>query len=661
MRNAIDSFRRRLDGLWQTALLIGVLCILPVHDAAAACRGAWAEGTTYQTGDVVTYSGSTYTARSTHTACVGCGWNPVAAPSLWNPGGTCTDPTPTPTATPTPTPTARPTATPTLTPTPTVRPTATPTPTVRPTPTPTPTATPTSSPCYAAWNSATAYTGGQRVTHNGINYEARWWTQGNDPAANSGPDGPWKSLGTCNTATPTPTPTVQPTPTPTTTATPTPTTRPTPTPTSTGGRQSGVYFAQWGVYGRDFEVQNLQANVNKYTFINYAFGNVYAKNGGYECDMITKLEPGATNPNAPDAGTGGDAEADYIRTPKRLVNGDVILWDAPLSGNFRQLRNLKALNPNLKVYISLGGWSWSKFFSAGSATAALRQQLVASCINIYIKGNLPVQGGRGGPASAAGVFDGIDIDWEYPGGGGQPYNTFSPNDKANYTLLLAEFRRQLDAQGALDGKRYGLTVAVGAGRDKIDNTDPGAYAQSLDWINMMTYDFHGAWDAQGPTNFHATLYPDPADPSVGIAREYVSDTAIQYMIGKGVPRAKLLLGLPFYGRGWTGVAPGPNGDGLYSTATGPGPCSGVTGCEAGINDYKELIKKTGARKVHPVTKQLYLYTGAGGEWWSYDDAAAITVKVNYAKSQSLGGVFAWAADGDDAAGTLTSAMSAILQ
>ena len=404
----------------------------------------------------------------------------------------------------------------------------------------------------------------------------------------------------------------------------------------------GSYFAQWGVYGRDYEVANVHSSgvADKLTFINYAFGNIYPKNGGYECAMITKTEPGATNPNSPDAGTGGDAEADYIRTPKRTVDGQAIPWDAPLSGNFLQLRKLKAAHPNLKLFISLGGWSWSKNFSVGSATDALRKQMVRSCIDIYIKGNLPVQGGRGGVGAAANIFDGIDIDWEYPVGGGQPYNTVSPNDKRNFTLLMAEFRSQLDALGAANGKRYLLTAAVGAGKDKIDNTEPALYSQYMDWINLMTYDFHGGWETS--TNFNAQLFADPADPSTGMAREYVGDKAVQYMIAAGVPRDKLLLGIPFYGRGWTGVAPGPNGDGLYQAATGTAPGT----YESGIEDYKILVAKTGTRYYHPVTKQLYLYTGAGGQWWSYDDPTVIGTKVKYVKDQGLRGAFSWELDGD---------------
>jgi len=384
------------------------------------------------------------------------------------------------------------------------------------------------------------------------------------------------------------------------------------------------------------------------TFINYAFGNVYAKNGGYECDMVTKAETGNTTPPPADAGTGGDAYADYQRQPLRTVNGQPVAWDAKLSGNFQQLKLLKAAHPNLKVFISLGGWSWSKFFSAAAKTDALRKQLARSCVKQFIAGDLPVQDGRGGPGAAKGVFDGIDIDWEYPGGSGQPYNTVDTvNDKHNFTLLMAEFRAQLNAQGAIDGKRYALTAAIGAGPDKIAQTEPGQYGQYMDWVNVMTYDFHGAWEAK--TNFHSALYHDPADPSTGVVAQYNSHDAILALVAAGMPRNKILLGLPFYGRGWKGVAAGPTGNGLYQAANGGAPGA----YETGIEDYKLLKAKAGNRWIHPQTKQLFLLTGSG-EWWSYDDPAVIGTKMQYVRDQNLRGAFSWVLDGD-AGGELASA------
>jgi hypothetical protein len=190
--------RKSIHGLYAALLVLG-LTLVPVDDAAAACRGAWAEGVQYAAGDTVTYNGTVYTARVAH-GCNGCGWNPVAAPSLWMQGGTCSGgPTPTP------------------------RPTPQPGSTPAPSPTPTPGG---GGSCFPAWVSGATYVGGNQVSRNGQNYRAAYWTQ-SDPAFNNGPVGsgaPWNPLGSCSGgggSTPTPRPN-GPTPTPAPTATPGP-------------------------------------------------------------------------------------------------------------------------------------------------------------------------------------------------------------------------------------------------------------------------------------------------------------------------------------------------------------------------------------------------------------------------------------------------------
>lgn len=169
----------------------------------------------------------------------------------------------------------------------------------------------------------------------------------------------------------------------------------------------GSYFAQWGVYSRSFKMKHVAAmpSSSQLTFINYAFGNIYQKNGGYECGIVNKLESGQ--------GDGGDAWADFGMgySTADSVDGVADTWDQPLAGSFNQLRKLKQRLPKLRAFISLGGWTWSKWFSKAAETDALRKQLVSSCIDVYLRGNLPIVDGRGGNGSAAGVFDGIDIDW----------------------------------------------------------------------------------------------------------------------------------------------------------------------------------------------------------------------------------------------------------
>jgi len=566
-------------------------------------------------------------------------------------------------------------------------------------------------PCpYPAWSSTAIYTNGGRVTYQAAAYEAKWWTQ-NEIPANSGEWGVWRKLHDCSSGgnqAPTANAGSDRNVTPGSATTlsgsgsdsdgsiasyqwsqiagPTVTlsgstsanasfTAPssntslsfrltvtdnsgatgsdevtitvTQTPGNGGGKQVGAYFTQWGIYGRNYHVKNIDTSgaAAKLTFINYAFGNVYDDG---RCGMVNRPESGN--------GDGGDAYADYQKSydAATSVDGVADVWSQTLKGNFGQLKKLKARHPNLKVFISLGGWTWSKNFSRFSLTDASRQTLVASCIDIYLKGNLPVGDGAGGSGAAVGVFDGIDIDWEFPGGGGQPYNSVSSADKQNFTLLLAEFRRQLNALTAQTGRQYALTVAIGAGADKIDNTEPAPYAQHLDWINLMSYDYHGGFEPQGPTNFQSNLHVDPNNPATGVVKTYATETAVNKLLGAGVPASKIVVGIPFYGRGWTGVSSGGT-NGLYQPASGPARGT----YEAGIEDYKVLAPRNAPKFYHPVTKQLWTYNGT--EFWSFDDPTVIATKAAYVNNLGLGGLFAWSLDGDDSTATLTKEIAKVRQ
>jgi chitinase len=403
-------------------------------------------------------------------------------------------------------------------------------------------------------------------------------------------------------------------------------------PTGGGGQRVTAYFAQWGVYARNYLVRNIATSgtAERITHINYAFGNV----------RNNRCEVGVNQPADPNTGAGGDAWADYGRSynAAQSVDGVGDTWDQPLRGNWNQLRKLKQRNPGLKVLISLGGWTWSRGFS-DAARPENREAFVRSCIDAYIRGNLPVVDGAGGVGAAAGVFDGIDIDWEYPVACGLACGR--PEDRQNFTALLAEFRRQLDAvRPGLE-----LTVAVGAGIDKIRVTDPGQYHQYLDAILVMTYDFNGAWDPQ--TNHHSALFRSPNEPNTGDRLYYNTDDALNAFIQRGVPASKLHIGIGFYGRGWTGV---PNvNNGLYQNGRA------ATGTyEAGIEDYK-VLKNLGWPSFRD--------NGAGAHWifngstfWSYDDPQTVREKMLYARQMGLGGAFFWELSGDDAQGSLSRAI-----
>jgi chitinase len=268
---------------------------------------------------------------------------------------------------------------------------------------------------------------------------------------------------------------------------------------------------------------------------------------------------------------------------------------------------------------------------------------------MFIKGNLPEQGGYGGTGSAAGIFDGFDIDWEYPGSpGGHVGNHYSADDKANYTKLLAEFRTELDAYGAANGgKHMMLTAALPSGQDKIADIETDKIGQYLDYANVMTYDMHGAFETTGPTNSQDPVYQSPDDPSAVIPpgnEKYSTDNAIKawtqgdpaYGIPGGMPASKITMGYPLYYRGWTGVAAGSD-HGLYQPATGPAAARGISAVP-GTAYYKELtgiVDNPADTFYDPKSEANYFYNG--NEFWTGLGAQEIQAKADYAHCNGLGG------------------------
>ncbi|AFH59988.1 glycosyl hydrolase family 18 protein [Paenibacillus caseinilyticus] len=388
-----------------------------------------------------------------------------------------------------------------------------------------------------------------------------------------------------------------------------------------GGYKIVTYYPAWAVYARNFKVPDIDAS--KITHINYAFADI-CWNGRH----------GNPDPSSPNPQTWACAdETGNINVPNgTIVQGDPWAdtgmsypgdtWDEPIKGSFKQLIKLKQANPHLKTIISVGGWSWSNRFSDVAADPAARAVFAKSAVDFLRKYQ----------------FDGVDLDWEYPVSGGLAGNTYRPEDKQNYTLLLQTIRAELDKAGTADGRKYLLTIASGAGPAFVANTELGKISQTLDWINIMTYDFHGGWDPKAGQN--APLYFDPADPSTDPVNFNV-DKAVANHLNAGVAPSKLVMGLPYYGRGMQGCA-NVNG-GLYQT------CSGTAAkgtWENGSFDFYDLeanyINKNGyTRYWNSVTKTPYLYNPSGGIFISYDDAQSITEKVNYIKSRGLGGAMSW--------------------
>ncbi|MFF0091200.1 glycosyl hydrolase family 18 protein [Streptomyces canus] len=371
-------------------------------------------------------------------------------------------------------------------------------------------------------------------------------------------------------------------------------------PPPTGSKVKLGYFTEWGVYGRNYHVKNLvtSGSASKITHINYAFGNV--KDGKCVVDDTY-------------------AAYDKAYTADQSVSGVADTWDQPLRGNFNQLRELKAKYPHIKVLYSFGGWTYSGGFAQAAANPAA---FAASCKAV-------VEDPRW-----ADVFDGIDIDWEYPNACGLTCDTSG----------AAAFRNLMGALRSEFGSNYLVTAAItadGSSGGKIDAADYGGASQYLDWYNVMTYDYFGAFDADGPTAPHSPLTSYAGIPAAG----FNSADAIAKLKSKGVASKKLLLGIGFYGRGWTGVTQAAPG----GSATGAAPGT----YEAGIEDYKVL--KTSCPTTGTVAGTAYAY--CGNNWWSYDTPATIAGKMTWAKNQGLGGAFFWEFSGDTGNGELVSAIN----
>ncbi|MFF3247608.1 glycoside hydrolase family 18 protein [Streptomyces sp. NPDC002870] len=390
------------------------------------------------------------------------------------------------------------------------------------------------------------------------------------------------------------------------------------------------YFTQWGVYGRDFQVKDMDTSgqAAKLTHINYAFGNVSS-----EGKCFTGSVPGEA-----------DAWADYARPLDAAdsVDGVADTAEQPLAGNFNQLRELKAKHPGLKVLISLGGWSWSTHFSDAARTPASRKAFVSSCIDLYIKGNLPVDGARGGEGAAAGLFDGVDLDWEWPGSAGDTDTVYRPEDKQNFTALVREFRTQLDAHGKKGRKHYELTAFVPTAPAKIDaGFEVRKIMRDLDFVNLQGYDFHVS--GEKTTAQQSALY----------ARgDFSVDQTVRDWQRRGAPARKLVMGMPFYGQGWTGVTGG--GDGMGQPAAAPAPATWA----AGYEDYKALKKlaDSGTYTLHRDRRGGHAWLFDGTTLWTYDDPQVLRAKTSYIRERGLGGAMFWSLDGDTADGELMNAV-----
>jgi chitinase len=335
-----------------------------------------------------------------------------------------------------------------------------------------------------------------------------------------------------------------------------------------------------------------------------------------------------------------DIDGNAITPP----NGSVVVDNPSIDrANLAALRALKDPNPSLKLVASVGGWSRSNRFSDMATNGVTRGNFIESVV-AFLRRH---------------AFDGIDIDWEYPTSIGVrcatgPDNCDRATDKENFVVLARELRSALDAVGVADGKHYLSTIAAGA--DKSFVFDPAGssawlvrLAANLDWINLMTYDYHGTWEMSA--GLLAPLNRDPADPAPVNA-----DATVTLYLAQGIPANKLTLGMPFYGKGWKGCAPGPKGDGLYQ------PCTGLADVPEAAFEFAQLTEKgyltkdaqgnytVGGlgftRHWNSAARVPYLYKAATGEFITYDDEASIHEKGEYVMRRGLLGAMFWELNAD---------------
>ncbi len=370
------------------------------------------------------------------------------------------------------------------------------------------------------------------------------------------------------------------------------------------------YFPQWGIYNRRYVPLDLikSGAMQTLTQINYAQGNI-KDNACVIADPLADL-------NAP-------------FKAEDSIDGMTDTPDALLRGNFHQLQLLRKRYPKVRVLISLEG---KRQLFEEAAKPENRVAFVHSCIARFLQGHVAPG------VEASHLFDGIDVDWEYP----------DAEHADDFCALMAEFRRQMDALepvGTLPRARnrsatgYTLSIATGASQKNIGPVDWVRVAKSVDQIGVMTYDFQGPWS-------HDTGFVAPLQSNSPQAETVAS--VMEAYLAAGVPAGQLLLGLPFYAYQWHNVSAGAR-NGLYShgdPVRGNLNQSTAAGLLAASPDAK-LYRD-------PVSQAPWIYDG--DTFLTFEDATSLKAKRAFARAHGLGGMMIWELSGDTVDAQLLQAL-----
>ena len=277
--------------------------------------------------------------------------------------------------------------------------------------------------------------------------------------------------------------------------------------------------------------------------------------------------------------------------------------------NFRKLNYLKKDNPNLKIIISIGGWSWSENFSDAVLNESSRKKFATTSAGIVESYNL----------------DGVDIDWEYPGMKGED-NVFRAEDKENFTLMFKAIREELDKLSSRTGKSYQVTTALPCFPKLFEVTDMGKAAEYIDYVNIMAYDFYTSGDTAG---HHSNLYP-----AESYEKEESGDKAYDFYTKAGVPAEKLVLGIPFYGRSW--FMKTDDNRGINRAVDSVTRGGGYTFIKDSIMTKPDFMRYWDEKAKAP-----YLWNAKTRQLVTYDDEESVKVKCEYVKARKMAGVMFW--------------------
>merc|ERR1712078_666844 len=378
------------------------------------------------------------------------------------------------------------------------------------------------------------------------------------------------------------------------------------------------YATNWSMYGRKFEAYQLP--MDKLTHMVYAFFNV----DEHSCEIVSV-----------------DENADFQRAINPASNTCIkgqSSWGTPSAGTIKAYEEMRKGAPHIKMLLSVGGWSMSNSFSKCTTDAASRAKIVGSVKKFLQEHD----------------FDGIDYDWEFPGynrtdGAGIPKFaskwTYDPeHDRDNFMALLAETRTMLgDLQKEKSrSDKYLQTIAIGMGPDKVEYLakffgDEKTMGNSLDYVNMMCYDFHGGW-GNLPIGHNAPLHPPTTNPkeNKGMSIEESVTRVIELV---GAHKNKLVMGLPTYGRSIQ-VPKGTDIEKALDTAQTLDckASDSVKTWETGSVSFwhqEWLATQPGwETKYDAVADQHYLWNESESIFMSYDNVDSIKKKVQWLNSMT---------------------------